>query len=73
MRHKLPTMTKRAVAMFLLIAGSLICAGSAFAQSQATAADLSGTVTDPNGAVVTGAMVMAREFGDRHFKIGDER
>jgi hypothetical protein len=60
MRHKLPAMTTRAVAMTLLIAASLICAGSAFAQSQATAADLSGTVTDPNGAVVTGATVTAR-------------
>ncbi|HEY2847711.1 MAG TPA: carboxypeptidase regulatory-like domain-containing protein, partial [Pyrinomonadaceae bacterium] len=60
MRHKLPTMMARLVAMILLIAATLICVGSAFAQTQATAADLSGTVTDPNGAVVTGATITAR-------------
>ncbi len=35
----------------------------AFAQAQATAADLSGTVVDPNGAVVPGANVTAKNLG----------
>src|SRR5262249_20566523 len=33
---------------------------SAFSQAQATGADLTGTVVDPNDAVVTGATVTAR-------------
>ncbi len=39
---------------------ALIGASAIFAQTQATAADLSGTVTDPTGAVVSGAAVTAR-------------
>ncbi|MGB7207063.1 MAG: TonB-dependent receptor [Pyrinomonadaceae bacterium] len=35
----------------------------AFAQAQASAADLSGTVVDPNGAVVPGANVTAKNLG----------
>ena len=35
----------------------------AFAQAQASAADLSGTVVDPNGAVVPGATVTAKNIG----------
>jgi outer membrane receptor protein involved in Fe transport len=38
-------------------------AAAAFAQTQATAADLSGTVTDPNGAVVAGATITASQKG----------
>lgn len=46
----------------------IICAlalgtGIAFGQAQATAADLTGTVVDPNGAVVPGATVTARNLG----------
>jgi hypothetical protein len=40
----------------------LASAASIFAQAQATAADLSGTVVDPNGAVVAGATVTARNL-----------
>ena len=40
-----------------------LSAGAAFGQAQATAADLSGTVVDPNGAVVPGATVTARNLG----------
>lgn len=47
-------------AMSILTA--LFCT-AAFAQTQATAADLSGTVTDPNGAVVAGATVTATQQG----------
>jgi hypothetical protein len=39
---------------------TLSCAGAIFAQSQASTADLVGTVTDPNGAVVPGATVTAK-------------
>ncbi|MBK9154720.1 MAG: TonB-dependent receptor [Chloracidobacterium sp.] len=35
---------------------------SSFGQAQATAADLSGTVTDPNGAVVAGATITVRNL-----------
>jgi len=41
---------------------ALFCT-AAFTQTQATAADLSGTVTDPNGAVVAGATVTATQQG----------
>ena len=37
-------------------------AGAAFAQAQSNAADLTGTVVDPNGAVVPGATVTARNL-----------
>ena len=39
----------------------LLCFSAAFAQSQVSTADLSGTVVDPNGAVVAGATVTARD------------
>ncbi|QQS32157.1 MAG: carboxypeptidase regulatory-like domain-containing protein [Acidobacteriota bacterium] len=46
---------------FLLLAAAvLFTAGHAAAQAQATAADLSGTVVDPSGAVVAGATITAR-------------
>lgn len=35
--------------------------GAVFAQSQSSAADLSGTVVDPNGAIVAGATVTAKD------------
>ena len=38
----------------------LFCAYATFAQSQASTADLIGTITDPNGAVVPGATVTAK-------------
>lgn len=52
--------TERAACVLLSIITTLFFAASAFGQTQATAADLSGTVTDPNGAVVGGATVTAR-------------
>src|SRR5207244_11461762 len=43
---------------------ALMCLGifavAGFAQAQANAADLFGNISDPNGAVVTGATVTAR-------------
>ncbi len=39
---------------------AVVGATMAFAQTQATAADLSGSVTDPSGAVVSGATITAR-------------
>ncbi|HKX84011.1 MAG TPA: carboxypeptidase-like regulatory domain-containing protein, partial [Pyrinomonadaceae bacterium] len=49
---------------FLMIITMLaIAAGIALGQAQATAADLTGTVVDPNGAIVPGATVTARNLG----------
>lgn len=46
---------------FLMLAMiTLISVGAVFAQAQATAADLIGTVVDPSGAVIAGATVTAR-------------
>lgn len=46
---------------FLILTITLfITASAAMAQAQVSTADLSGTVTDPNGAVVVGASVTAR-------------
>ena len=39
----------------------LLCFGAALAQSQSSAADLSGTIVDQNGAVVPGATVTAKD------------
>ena len=47
----------------LLFAVILLVAASAMAQVQAAAADLAGSVTDPNGAVVAGATVNVRNLG----------
>jgi len=47
----------------LLMAATLVFAISSIAQTQATAADLSGTVVDPSGAVVAGATVRAKAAG----------
>ncbi|MBA2379429.1 MAG: TonB-dependent receptor [Blastocatellia bacterium] len=49
------------VCMFAMVAA--LSAAAAFGQAQATAADLTGTVVDPNGAVVPGATVTARNLG----------
>ena len=53
----------------------MLGAGVAFGQAQATAADLTGTVVDPNGAVVPGASVIARNLGTsitRNATTGDD-
>ncbi|HEX8249972.1 MAG TPA: TonB-dependent receptor, partial [Pyrinomonadaceae bacterium] len=47
--------------LLVLAMVTLVFAGAAFAQAQASSADLSGTVTDPSGAVVPGATVTARD------------
>jgi len=44
----------------LLMAMSMLFALSAMAQTQSAAADLTGTITDPTGAVVAGATVRAK-------------
>ena len=49
--------------IFVLILVATATVSSASAQAQASAADLTGTVVDPNGAVVTGATVTARNTG----------
>ncbi|MCU0239924.1 MAG: carboxypeptidase-like regulatory domain-containing protein [Pyrinomonadaceae bacterium] len=43
-----------------LLIVTLISVGAIFAQSQVSSADLTGTVTDPNGAIVPGATVTAK-------------
>ncbi|MEP6946796.1 MAG: TonB-dependent receptor [Acidobacteriota bacterium] len=52
-----------AARLMLFGAAVLVFSISAMAQAQATAADLSGTVTDPTGAVVAGATVSAKNLG----------
>ncbi|HEX8735747.1 MAG TPA: TonB-dependent receptor, partial [Pyrinomonadaceae bacterium] len=47
--------------ILLLAAVTLVFAGAALAQAQASSADLNGTVTDPSGAFVPGATVTARD------------
>lgn len=50
----------RATALLIAVAAFAV---AGFAQAQAAAADLTGTVTDANGAVVSGAVVTARGIG----------
>jgi len=54
--------SKLGVSCLVLALITLMSAASSFAQAQATAADLSGTVVDPNGAVVAGATVTAKNL-----------
>src|SRR5687767_6167060 len=59
-----------ALALFVAIGAT-----AAFSQAQASAADLTGTVVDPNGAVVAGATVTARNLGtniERSSTSGDD-
>jgi hypothetical protein len=63
MRAFLSGISARVSNITALLAAILFIAASSFAQSQATAADLAGTVTDPNGAVVSGATVHAQGIG----------
>jgi|CXWL01.1.fsa_nt_gi outer membrane receptor protein involved in Fe transport len=53
----------KVIKIAVLLAAVFVFAISAIAQSQAAAADLSGTVTDPSGAVVAGATVTAKGVG----------
>jgi len=48
------------VRILLVVLTIFACAGLIFAQAQASTADLSGTVVDPNDAVVAGATVTAK-------------
>ena len=49
--------------LFMLFLFTAVGASTAFAQAQASTADLIGTVVDPNGAVVAGATVTAKHSG----------
>lgn len=49
-----------ATRLILILAATLLLATTGLSQSQAAAADLRGTVTDPTGAVVSGATVHAK-------------
>jgi hypothetical protein len=57
----MPRLPNRAMTLLLTFFASLVLAGSTLGQTQATAADLRGTVTDQTGAVVSGASVTARD------------
>lgn len=63
MRAFSSSISSKAIKFVVLISAIAALAVSAIAQSQAAAADLSGTVTDPNGAVVSGATVQAKGMG----------
>ena len=49
--------------LFLILLFAVASASTAFAQAQASTADLIGTVVDPNGAVVAGATINAKHIG----------
>lgn len=56
---------------FLLICATVICcAGIAMSQAQSNAADLQGTVLDPNNAGVPGAIVTARNMATNAARTG---
>jgi len=63
MRVSRSQMFGRVVVLLLSMIATLFLAASAMAQAQAAAADLAGTVTDPNGGVVAGATVTAKLVG----------
>lgn len=48
--------------ILLICLAAAVFAGSSFGQAQATGADLTGTVVDPNGAIINGATVTARNI-----------
>ena len=54
----------KAATLLLSMAATIFFAASAMGQSQAAAADLTGTVVDPTGAVVAGATVHAKGIGN---------
>jgi hypothetical protein len=47
----------------LFVVCLLLGSASAFGQAQVAASDLRGTIVDPNGAIVPGATVLARNIG----------
>ncbi len=60
----IPLRISAAIQKILLAAAIMVLSALAiFAQTQSNAADLTGTVTDPSGAVVPGATVTARNIG----------
>lgn len=63
MRLSTSFITSNAAKLFFAVAMLAVFTVSSFAQSQSNAADLTGTVVDPTGAVVAGATVTARGVG----------
>ncbi len=57
------SISSQAIKFAVLIIAIFSFAATAMSQSQAAAADLSGTVSDPNGAFISGATVHARGMG----------
>lgn len=62
MRSIMSGIAAKTAPLMSLVALFTLMSISAVAQSQASAADLSGSVTDPTGAVVAGATVTARDM-----------
>jgi hypothetical protein len=62
MRAFPPQWLKATFRLALLCAATLFCASASLGQSQSNAADLNGTVRDPQGAVVVNATVTARNL-----------
>jgi len=62
MKRYFTALCGRAVELLVICITSAVLAGVSFGQAQATAADLIGSVVDPNGAVVSGATVTARQI-----------
>ncbi|MCC6328218.1 MAG: TonB-dependent receptor, partial [Acidobacteria bacterium] len=60
MRAVTSTVYKATLNLACMVLVAALAVSYAMGQAQATAADLAGTVTDPNGAVVSGASVTAR-------------
>ena len=56
--NKFPSLNRVLMTPLISLA-MILLAASAFGQAQATGADLTGNVVDPNGAVVNGATVTA--------------
>ena len=62
---------RRVSVKILLICATVIsCAAIAMSQAQSNAADLQGTVRDPNGAAVPGAIVTARNIATNSARTG---
>ena len=64
MKVFLSKIPENALTILLTMAVSIFMAMSVIGQSQSAAADLSGTVSDPSGAVVPGATVHAKGLGN---------
>jgi hypothetical protein len=63
MKRSKPALLSGAAKILFVCLAAAVLAATSFAQAQATGADLTGTVVDPNDAIVNGATVTARNVG----------